>query len=67
MDLFALHILVHCAYFLFSQAFVFVVGGGNYIEYQNLQDYCARQHVPRRITYGTTELMDASEFLAQVG
>lgn len=45
---------------------MFVVGGGNYIEYQNLQDYCARQQVPKSITYGTTELMDASEFLSQV-
>ena len=45
---------------------MFVVGGGNYIEYQNLQDYCARQQVPKSIIYGTTELMDASEFLMQV-
>ena len=52
---------------LFQQAYVFVVGGGNYIEYQNLRDYCIRQQqAPKRITYGTTELMDASEFLAQV-
>ena len=45
---------------------MFVVGGGNYIEYQNLQDYCSRQLVPRSVTYGTTELMDATEFVAQV-
>ena len=25
--------------FFFSQAYVFMVGGGNYIEYQNLVDY----------------------------
>lgn len=24
----------------FTEAFVFIVGGGNYIEYQNLVDYC---------------------------
>lgn len=24
----------------FNEAIVFVVGGGNYIEYQNLVDYC---------------------------
>ena len=47
------------------QAYVFMVGGGNYIEYQNLQDYCRRQGT-RQITYGTSELMNARQFLAQV-
>ena len=50
----------------FQEAYVFVVGGGNYIEYQNLQDYCKRQQMQKRVTYGITELMDASEFIAQV-
>ena len=50
----------------FLQAFVFVVGGGNYIEYQNLQDYCRRLQNTRRVTYGTSELMNAKQFLAQV-
>ena len=49
------------------QAFVFVVGGGNYIEYQNLQDYCRRLQNTRRVTYGTSELMNAKQFLTQVG
>lgn len=51
---------------LSPQAYVFMVGGGNYIEYQNLQDYCRRQGT-RQITYGTSELMNARRFLAQVG
>ena len=46
---------------------MFVVGGGNYIEYQNLQDYCRRQPVPKRITYGTSQLMSPRQFLEQVG
>lgn len=63
----------------FQEAYVFIVGGGNYIEYQNIQDYCLRQQSggggvgggagmnhAKRVTYGTTELMDATEFLAQV-
>ena len=50
----------------FLQAFVFVVGGGNYIEYQNLQDYCRRLQNTRRVTYGTSELMNAKQFLEQV-
>ena len=49
------------------QAFVFVVGGGNYIEYQNLQDYCRRLQNTRRVTYGTSELMNAKQFITQVG
>ena len=54
-------VLVHPA-----QAYVFVVGGGNYIEYQNLQDYCRRQQSVKKVTYGTSQLMNAAEFLQQV-
>ena len=43
-----------------------MVGGGNYIEYQNLQDYCKRQQGAKKITYGTSELMNAQQFLTQV-
>jgi hypothetical protein len=43
-----------------------MVGGGNYIEYQNLQDYCRRQQSAKKITYGTSELMNAQQFLTQV-
>ena len=49
-----------------GQAYVFMVGGGNYIEYQNLQDYCKRQQGAKKITYGTSELMNAQQFLTQV-
>jgi hypothetical protein len=51
------------------QAVVFVIGGGNYIEYQNLMDYCvskANKGSPRRITYGCTDLMNADQFLDQL-
>ncbi|EGD75897.1 hypothetical protein PTSG_00606 [Salpingoeca rosetta] len=43
-----------------EQAFVFMVGGGNYIEYQNLRDYCQR-HDDRNIVYGVTQLVNAEE------
>ncbi|KAL6056558.1 Sec1 domain containing protein 1, partial [Balamuthia mandrillaris] len=56
----------------FKQAIVFVIGGGNYIEYQNLQDY-AKKHssskhsdAPKQIVYGTTEMLTASQFLHQL-
>ncbi|KAJ3120266.1 Vesicle trafficking between the ER and Golgi [Physocladia obscura] len=50
----------------YQQAIVFVVGGGNYLEYQNLQDYAQRSQQKKRITYGSTEIVTAHEFLAQI-
>jgi hypothetical protein len=50
----------------FAKAYVFVVGGGNYIEYQNLRDYCQRQPSQRHVTYGTSQLMNARQFLQQL-
>ncbi len=45
---------------------MFVVGGGNYIEYRNLLEYCYRGQSVKKITYGTSELMNAHQFLQQV-
>ena len=42
----------------------FVVGGGCYSEYQNLQLVANER---RTISYGSTELVDAGEFLTQLG
>lgn len=42
----------------------FVIGGGCYSEYQNLQMVANDR---RTISYGSTELVDAGEFLAQLG
>lgn len=73
----------------FQDAYVFIVGGGNYIEYQNLVDYAKVTYYltfikfcehsicsifqakttagqVRRITYGTTTLNNASQFLQQL-
>ncbi|KAJ3203486.1 Vesicle trafficking between the ER and Golgi [Entophlyctis luteolus] len=50
----------------YQQAIVFVVGGGNYLEYQNLQDYAQRTQQKKKITYGATEIVTASAFLAQL-
>ncbi|KAM9294459.1 sec1 family domain-containing protein 1 [Gastrophryne carolinensis] len=49
----------------FQEAIVFVVGGGNYIEYQNLVDYIKTKQ-GKHILYGCTELFNASQFLKQV-
>lgn len=52
----------------------FVVGGGCYGEYQNLQFMMAQSsssgggdHRRREITYGSTEILDATAFLEQLG
>lgn len=42
----------------------FVIGGGCYSEYQNLQLVANER---RTISYGSTELVDAGEFLMQLG
>jgi len=52
----------------FNDAIVFVVGGGNYIEYQNLTDYVKAKNAvgtvtARRVVYGCTQLCTPSGFL----
>ena len=58
----------------FNEAVVFTVGGGSVDEYGNLQDWVRRTNGEaaegpgveprRRIVYGSTELMNANEFIA---
>lgn len=50
----------------FSEAIVFIVGGGNYIEYQNLMDYSERHSGGKKLLYGASEVMNASQFLKQL-
>eukprot|EP01147_Barroeca_monosierra_P008612 gene8612-1025_t len=49
----------------FEQAVVFMVGGGNYTEYQNLRDYC-RRHEDKHVIYGVSQLVRAEEFVDQM-
>ncbi|KAG3261041.1 sec1 family domain containing 1 [Ictidomys tridecemlineatus] len=49
----------------FQEAIVFVVGGGNYIEYQNLVDYIKGKQ-GKHILYGCSELFNASQFIKQL-
>ncbi|CAI2348293.1 unnamed protein product [Caenorhabditis sp. 36 PRJEB53466] len=44
---------------------LFVVGGGNYVEYQNLVDYGKRKNLVR-VTYGCTELVNPTQFCDQL-
>ncbi|CAM9431576.1 unnamed protein product [Ascophyllum nodosum] len=50
------------------EVIVFMVGGGCYSEYQNLQDFAQRrsQGAPMSVTYGSTELINAEGFLEQL-
>ncbi|KAF7988530.1 hypothetical protein HCN44_001103 [Aphidius gifuensis] len=54
----------------FQDVIVFVVGGGNYIEYQNLVDYVKQKNssggANKRIVYGSTTLVNARQFLKQL-
>lgn len=48
----------------FDECMVFMVGGGNFCEYQNLSDYAQRNR--KTITYGCSELVSADQFLDQM-
>ena len=51
----------------FQDTIVFVVGGGNYFEYQNLMEYVQRSNLTKKnIVYGSTELYSALAFLSQM-
>ncbi|TKR76911.1 hypothetical protein L596_017981 [Steinernema carpocapsae] len=50
---------------LAQDVIVFVVGGGNYVEYQNIAEY-GRAKGLTRITYGTTEIANPRQFTDQL-
>lgn len=64
----------------FSDAIAFVIGGGNYEEYQEIREWAARTAgaaagagaaaatgaVEKSVVYGSTELLTGPEFLAQL-
>lgn len=53
----------------FQDAVVFVVGGGNYIEYQNLIDFIRQKqtaNVTKRIVYGSSTLTNAKQFIKEL-
>jgi len=50
-----------------SDAIVFVVGGGSYAEYQNLQDHLGNNsQAGKTIVYGSTGICNAETFLSQL-
>ncbi|KAJ3129954.1 Vesicle trafficking between the ER and Golgi [Nowakowskiella sp. JEL0407] len=51
---------------VFHDAIVFAVGGGNYFEYNNLQELAQRSSQKKRITYGSTNLVSPKSFLSEL-
>lgn len=52
----------------FTEAVVFTVGGGSMEEYGNLQEWVGRtggERARRRVVYGSTELLNAREFIKE--
>lgn len=51
----------------YNKSIVFVIGGGNYLEYQNLQEWAHSQlHNPKKLTYGSTDIVTPSDFLKEI-
>lgn len=50
----------------FKEAIVFMIGGGNYMEYGSLQELAERQQPTKHIVYGTTEILTGAEFVEQL-
>eukprot|EP00624_Nannochloropsis_granulata_P003953 evm.model.NODE_2982_length_36456_cov_21.122120.7 len=52
----------------YREVIVFMIGGGCYAEYQNLQEYSRQQPptAPRHVLYGCTELLNTEGFLTQL-
>lgn len=51
----------------YNKSVVFVVGGGNYLEYQNLQEWAHSQlHNPKKVMYGSTAIATPGEFLKEI-
>jgi hypothetical protein len=48
-----------------ADVIVFIVGGGNYVEYQNVQEW-AKSKGLQRCTYGCTEMVSPGHFVEQV-
>ncbi|KAF8065561.1 SLY1 [Scenedesmus sp. PABB004] len=50
----------------FREALVFMIGGGNYLERENLAAWASRSQPPRQVLYGATDLLSGEEFLRQL-
>lgn len=51
----------------YDDAVVFVVGGGCYLEYQNLTEWASQPGKTKTVVYGSTDILTARQFLAELG
>ncbi|PIN00587.1 Vesicle trafficking protein Sly1 (Sec1 family) [Handroanthus impetiginosus] len=49
-----------------KEAIVFMIGGGNYVEYGSLQEFAHLQRPVKHVIYGTTEILTGGEFVEQL-
>ncbi len=45
---------------------MFMVGGGNYLEYESLVTWAQRSQPPKSVMYGATELLNGEAFVQQL-
>ncbi|EHA8590507.1 SEC1 family transport protein SLY1 [Cocos nucifera] len=50
----------------FKEAIVFMIGGGNYVEYRSLMELAQRSQPVKHVIYGTTEILNGTEFVEQL-
>ncbi|XP_043711994.1 SEC1 family transport protein SLY1-like isoform X1 [Telopea speciosissima] len=50
----------------FKEAIVFMIGGGNYLEFESLQEFARLQQPAKHVIYGTTEVLTGAEFVDQL-
>lgn len=50
----------------FKEAVVFLIGGGNYLEYESLSLYASRSQPPKNILYGATDIISPEGFAQQL-
>lgn len=51
---------------LYDESMVFVVGGGLYLEYQNLMEWLSQPGKGKAVVYGSTEVVTALEFMREI-
>lgn len=50
----------------YLDAMVFVVGGGNNLEYHNLTEWACQPNNQKKVVYGSTDIVTAKEFLDEI-
>ncbi|KAJ3679631.1 hypothetical protein LUZ60_017642 [Juncus effusus] len=50
----------------FREAIVFMIGGGNYVEYRSLMELVQESQTAKHVVYGATEILNAGQFVEQL-